>query len=243
MNLSLVLLALSAIADEAPAAEPVVPPGEPAAPVVSPVAPVETAPAAPVTPAVEKKGLGLTAGQFEVKIAATLRLAQTMTSSIVLDDLGTSEQLTPFEMRIRLGPELKFKAFSLISEFDVATGAIFGTPENTVVASRVPTPNFQAAELRQLYLQYRWATGAARLGVQTSNFGLGMLANAGAKDAEAGDFGIQHGGAVVARAAIAGRPLFSLGGAWRAVEPIAAFDLVVRDATADLLAGAVAALS
>ncbi len=222
MNLALVLLALSAAPDEAP--------------VVEPVAPVETAPA-PVAPAVEKKGLGLTAGHFEVKIAATLRLAQTMSSSIVLDDLGTAEQLTPFEMRVRLGPEFKFKDFSLVSEFDVATGAVFGTPDDTVVASRVPTPNFKAAELRQLYLQYRWATGAARLGVQTSNFGLGMLANAGAKDAEAGDFGIQHGGAVVARAALLGRPLYSLGGAWRAVEPVAAFDLVVRDATANLLAG------
>ena len=241
MNLTLVLLALGAVADEAPAAEPALTP----APVVEPVAatppvepPADRAPAAATEPVTaEKKGLAVTAGAFEVKVAATLRLAQTMTSTIVLDDLGTKQQLTPFEMRVRLGPEIRFKDFSLISEFDLATGAIFGTPDDTVVASRVPTPNFKAAELRQLYLQYRWATGAARLGVQTSNFGLGMLANAGAKDAEAGDFGIQHGGAVVARAAILGRPLFSLAGAWRAVEPLAAFDLVVHDATADLLQG------
>jgi hypothetical protein len=252
MNLALVLIAFGAVADETPAAEPVVTPAaaepvatpvaEPVAvtPVAAPVAaPVEPAPAAATEPAAtaEKKGLGVNAGAFEVKIAANLRLAQTMSSTLVLDDLGTAQRVTPFEMRIRLGPEIKWKDLSLITEFDLATGAIFGTPDDTVVASRVPTPNFKAAELRQLYLQYRWATGGARLGVQTSNFGLGMLANAGAKDAEAGDFGIQHGGSVVARAAILGRPLFSLGGAWRAVEPLAAFDLVVHDATAELLQG------
>lgn len=228
MSLALALLALAAVADEVPAVEP--------APVLTPSPAPATVPAA-VTPAVEKKGLSLSSGAFEVKVAASLRLAQTMSSTIVLDELGTSERLTPFEMRVRLGPELKFHDLSLISEFDLATGAVFGTPDSTVVASRVPTPGFKPAELRQLFLQYRWATGAARLGVQTSNFGLGMLANAGAKDPEAGDFGIQHGGSVVARAAVLGRPLFSWGGAWRAVEPVAAFDLVVHDGTADLLAG------
>jgi len=241
MNLSLLLLVLSAVADESPAADPGAPAVVDAPIAVEPVAnvavPAEAAPTAPVTPAVGKKGLGLTADSFEVKLTATLRLVQTMSSSIMLDNLGTSTQPTPFEMRVRLGPEIKFHDFSLISEFDVATGAVFGTPDDTVVASRVPTPNFKAAELRQLYLQYRWATGALRLGAQTLNLGLGMLANAGAKDAEAGDFGIQHGGAVVAGAAYLGRPLFSLGGAWRAVEPIAAFNLVVRDAMTDLIAG------
>ena len=240
MNFALVLLVLGAVADETPAVDqPVSPAPEPvvSTPVSAPVAAEAPTPAAPA-PSVEKKGLAVTAGEFEVKIAATLRLAQSMSSTILLDDLGTTERVTPFEMRVRLAPEIKFRSLSLISEFDVATGAVFGTPEDTVIATaRVPTPAFKPAELRQLYLMYRWATGGARLGVQTSNFGLGMLANAGAKDGEAGDFGIQHGGAVVARAAVLGRPLFSLGGAWRAVEPLAAFDLVVHDATADLLSG------
>lgn len=250
MNLTLVLLALGAVADEPPAAaaaavEPVVTPApavEPAAPAAveakPAVTPVEPAkPAEPAPPVAEMKGLGISAGAFEVKIGANLRLAQTMTSSIVLDDLGTAERLTPFEMRVRLGPELRYKKFSLISEFDVATGAVFGTPDSTVVASRVPTPNFRPAELRQLYLQYKWLTGAARLGVQTNTFGLGILANAGSKDPEAGDFGLQHGGSVVLRAGIAGRPFYSLGDPWHIIEPVAAFDLVVRDSTADLLAG------
>lgn len=241
MTLALVLLAFGAVADETPpSTEPAAPAEAPSAtPAAAPgqSAPVQPAVEPPPTPAVEKKGLAVSAGAFEVKVAANLRLAQTMSSTLVLDELGTSERLTPFEMRVRLGPELKYRDFSLISEFDVATGAVFGTPESTVVAPRVPTPNFKPAELRQLFLMYRWTTGVARLGVQTSNFGLGMLANSGAKDAEAGDFGIQHGGSVVARAGVGGRPFSSLGGAWRAVEPIAAFDLVVRDSTADLLAG------
>lgn len=251
MNLALVLLALGAVADEPPAAvvaaEPAIAPApvEPAAPSAPVVAAEPTLAPAPVVapaqtnppPVVAKSGVSVDAGPFEVKINAALRLAQTMSSTIVLDDRGTSETLSPFEMRVRLGPELRWKQLSLVSEFDLATGAVFGTPDSTVVASRVPTPNFKPAELRQLYLQYRWATGAARLGVQTSHFGLGMLANAGAKDAEPGDFGIQHGGSVVTRAAVVGRPLFSRGGAWRAVEVVGAFDLVVQDATAELLAG------
>lgn len=248
MTLAFVLIALGAVAEEAPAAvepasdQPVAAPvAETPAPTVEPKPAAVVEPAAPTaTPAAtvtEQKGVGLTAGSFKVTVNAALRLAQTVNSTIVLDDLGTSEQPTPFEMRIRLGPELRFNDFSLISEFDVATGAIFGTPDSTVVAARVPTPNFKPAELRQLYLQYRWATGAARVGVQTNTFGLGILANAGAKDGESGDFGIQNGGSVVARAAVLGRPFHSLGGAWKAVEPVAAFDLVVNDATANLLAG------
>ena len=140
-------------------------------------------------------------------------------------------------MRFRIGGFAAYKGLSLNTEFDIATGAVFGTPDNTVVASRVPTPNFSIAELRQLYAQYRWETGAVRVGVQTNTFGLGILANGGSADAAPGDFGMQHGGSVVARAAVLGRPFFGLGGAWRAVEPVAAFDLVVHDATANLLDG------
>jgi len=39
------------------------------------------------------------------------------------------------------------------------------------------------------------------------------------------------------RGLLIGRPLFSLGGGWRAVEPLVAADLVVRDGTADLYQG------
>jgi hypothetical protein len=244
------LVALAALGDEAPAVEPVVGPEPVPAEVVPAVAPVPVAPVvaepapvqAEVVPLVVKQkepGYGTTFGieGFELRVNAAVRLAQTLGTPVVLDELGTAVQPMPFETRLRLAPQVTFKGFGLISEFDVVTGAITGLPNDTVVAARVPTPAFKAAELRQLYAQYRWATGAVRIGQQTSQFGLGMLANSGSKDAEPGDFGMQHGGTVALRALIAGRPLFGLGGAWRAVEPFAAFDLVVRDATADLLAG------
>jgi hypothetical protein len=106
-----------------------------------------------------------------------------------------------------------------------------------LVGARVPFPPLKPAELRQLYLEYRWSWGGARLGLQTNHFGLGMLANAGAKDAEPGDFGHQHFGSLAARALVLTRPFMSWGGGWVAVEPVAAFDLVVRDSTVDLFDG------
>lgn len=259
MNLALVLVVLSAAQSEAPAAaEPAVAPApvavEPApeaAPAAAPAAapveeakPAEPAAAAPAqvpeqkpASAVEQKGINFKTGDFSGGFNLAARFAQSLNSTIPLDELGTATAPTPFEMRFRIGGNVAFKGLSLNTEFDIATGAVFGTPDNTVVATRVPTPNFSIAELRQLYAQYRWETGAVRVGVQTNTFGLGILANGGSADAAPGDFGMQHGGSVVARAAVLGRPFFGLGGAWRAIEPVAAFDLVVRDATANLLEG------
>jgi hypothetical protein len=260
MTLPALLLLCAALGDEpAPAAAPA--PAEPAAapapaepavaaepaaaptataPVVTPEATVTTS--APATPSFEKKrndGFATNFGLdgFELRINAAARLAQTVASPVVLDETGTRTQTLPFETRLRLAPELKYKGFSLVSEFDVLTGAVMGIPDSTVVASRVPTPAFHAADLRQLYLQYRWGTGAIRVGQQTSQFGLGMLANSGSQDGQSGDFGMQHGGTVALRALIAGRPFFGLSEMASLIEPFAAFDLVVRDGTADLLAG------
>lgn len=218
MTWVLVLLSLGAAADEGPASIEVQNQKEQSE---------AASPAPPDAPA----------QSVEAKVGASLRLAQTLSSGIVLDELGTTQSPTHFETRLRLGPELKYGDWSFISEFDIASGALWGTPPSSMVASRVPTPPITAIELRQLFVQYRWGTGAARLGAQSSHIGLGMLNNSGAKDPEVGDFGLQHGGTVVLRAGVAARPLFSLGGAYRAVEPVVAFDWVVRDATANILAG------
>lgn len=259
MNLALVLVLCAAQSEApAPAAEPAAAPApaaaEQPAPTAAPTekpeaakpalepAPVASTPA-PATaeekPAatVEQKGLGFKTENFAGGINLAARFAQSLNSTIPLDESGVATSPTPFETRFRVGGFLAYKGLSLNTEFDIATGAVFGTPDNTVVATRVPTPNFAIAELRQLYAQYRWETGAARIGVQTNTFGLGILANAGAADSGPGDFGMQHGGSVVARAAVLGRPFYSLGGAWRAIEPVFAFDLVVKDATANLLEG------
>ncbi len=215
-----------------------------AAPAPAPaIATVEApAPAEAVEPMLEKRrtdgwATKLGSSGLELRVNAAARLAQTVTTPVLLDELGTSSRQTPFETRLRLAPELKYRGLSLVSEFDVVTGALSGIPPATLVASRVPTPAFHAADLRQLYVQYAWRSGALRVGQQTSQFGLGMLANAGARDSEAGDFGMQHGGTVALRALLAGRPLLGRSEWLSALEPFAAFDLVVRDGTADLVQG------
>ncbi|MCA2981974.1 MAG: hypothetical protein INH41_14795 [Myxococcaceae bacterium] len=174
---------------------------------------------------------------ISVAVHGSLRLVGTGVSAFPLDADGTPLSPTPIETRVRLAPELAWRKFRLMSEFDLATGAVLGTPGPSLVAARVPFPSLRPAELRQLFLEYRWAWGGARLGLQTNHFGLGMLANAGARDAEPGDFGHQHFGSLALRALLLSRPFMPLGGGWVAVEPVAAFDLVVRDSTVDLLDG------
>jgi hypothetical protein len=63
------------------------------------------------------------------------------------------------------------------------------------------------------------------------------VANDGAEDAAPGDFGEARGGDRVVRALVVGRPLFALGGLFRALEPSLAVDLVVRDETVDFWRG------
>ncbi|MEW5742149.1 MAG: hypothetical protein AB1938_24755 [Myxococcota bacterium] len=189
-----------------------------------------TAPAA--TPAPAPAEVGISAA-----VHGSTRLVGTLVSSFPLDADGTTVAPAPLETRIRITPELSWRRFRLLAEVDVVTGAVAGTPTQPLVASRVPVPPFAPAELRQLFAEYRWGWGGARLGLQTNHFGLGMLANAGAKDSEAGDFGHQHFGSLALRALVLARPFLDLGGAWMAVEPVAAFDLVVRDSTVSLMDG------
>lgn len=174
---------------------------------------------------------------FSASVHGSVRLAGTYVNAFPLDADGTRLSPTPIESRIRINPEVRYRSFGLIAEFDAVTGALYGTPNSTLVGARVPFPALKPAELRQLYLEYRWGSGGARLGLQTNHFGLGMLANAGAKDAEPGDFGHQHFGSLALRALVLARPFMSWGGGWIAVEPVAAFDLVVRDSTVDLFDG------
>ena len=171
------------------------------------------------------------------KINASVRVSYQRMNSFPGDNLGTRISSNPFETRLRVGPEVHFRGFGFAAEADTATGAIFGQPPDGVVASRTPHPAFTALDLRQLYLEYKWKTGVFRVGQQVSHWGLGILANGGSKDAEAGDFGQQHFGSLTYRALIAGRPLFNLGGLFRAIEPVLAADLVVRDGTADFVRG------
>lgn len=182
----------------------------------------------------EERGVSLE--DLQLKIGLGLRLAQTLDSRFSIDEHVTTAP-NPFEARVRVAPELKLRRFRLAVEFDAVDGAALGVPGPTIVSARVPVPRADAAQLREAYLEYRWSTGAIRLGQQTSQFGLGILSQSGAKDSEAGDFGHARFGSLAWRALAVARPFFSWGGAWRAVEPIAAADLVVRDSTANFYEG------
>jgi hypothetical protein len=171
------------------------------------------------------------------RIGAVARLSYQRTSSFPADETGLPLTIAPLETRIRINPEVHFRGFGFVVEADAATGALAGTPDEEQVGARVPHPAFSALELRQLFVEYKWKTGAFRVGQQLSQWGLGILANAGAKDAEPGDFGQQHFGVTSYRALLVGRPLARFGGWFRAIEPAFAADLVVRDGNAEFVRG------
>jgi len=171
------------------------------------------------------------------RIGASVRVSYQATSTFPGDETGTTVINNPLETRLRVNPEVHFRGFGFAAEADAATGALLGLPRDNAFASRTSHPAFTPLELRQLYVEYKWKTGVFRVGQQLSHWGLGILANGGAQDAAPGDFGQQHFGSLTYRAMLAGRPLFNLGGKFRAIEPVVAADLIVRDGTADLSKG------
>lgn len=177
-------------------------------------------------------GFNLTAA-----LKASVRASYQGATPFPLDIDQTPVTIAPLLTRVRVAPELHLGNFGLIAEADTASGAIVGIPPDSLVGTRVPYPSIIALELRKLYLEYKWATGAFRVGQQTSNWGLGLLANDGGKDPEAGDFGQQQFGNLTYRGIVAVRPFFSFGGQWRAIETAFAADLIVRDNNAEFIKG------
>jgi hypothetical protein len=144
----------------------------------------------------------------------------------------THARVAPFETRVRATPEIGLGRFTLVGEADAATGAWGGIPAEALVGTRVPYPALQVLALRKLYLEYTFAAGVVRVGQQASSWGLGLVANDGAVDPEAGDFGQKHFGDLTYRALFAVHPFLDTRGVWKAFELALAADLVVRDDTA-----------
>lgn len=174
---------------------------------------------------------------FNVELTGSLRASFTGLQPFATDRDGTQLSPTPFETRVRLAPVVRYSNLSLVGEVDVVTGALAGLPGEELRLGASAHPAMAPMDLRQLYLEYRGPTFSVRGGQQTSHWGLGMVANNGAQDTAPGEFGDAHYGDLTYRAALAGRPLYSLGGPFRAIEPIIAVDLVVRDDTADYRKG------
>jgi hypothetical protein len=195
-------------------------------------------PAQPSTPAEptpkEEQGSGL---DITAALAASARTSYQGATPFPLDDRSRPTTIAPLLTRVRVTPEIHLKGFGLIGEADTATGAIVGAPPVSLVGDRVPYPAISALDLRKLYLEYKWESGAFRAGLQTQSWGLGMLANDGAREPEAGDFGQQQFGNTTYRALLAVRPLFSMGGAARAFETAIAADLINRDGFGEFAKG------
>lgn len=177
------------------------------------------------------------ASDITAALAASARISYQGATPFPLDDRSGNTTIAPLLTRIRVTPEIHLKGFGLIGEADTATGAIIGAPSSTLVGDRVPYPAISALDLRKLYLEYKWNSGAFRVGLQTQSWGLGMLANDGNKEPEAGDFGQQQFGNTTYRALLAVRPLFNLGGAFRAFETALAADLINRDNFGEFVKG------
>lgn len=188
-------------------------------------APATESPAAPGEP--EKKQA--TGWDFTAALAASARVNYGGATLFPFSADGVTAPISPLQTRVRVTPEIHLGGFGLVGEADTATGEIFGQPGTALVGDRRPIPAFSVLELRKLYLEYKWASGAFRVGQQTSNWGLGLLANDGAQDPEAGDFGQKNWGNLTYRALLAARPLFGRGGGWRGLETVLAADLIVRD--------------
>ena len=193
----------------------------------------EAAAPAPVTPPAPEPAKSDEAGSgldVTAALGASARVSYQGATPFPLDATGERPPtIAPLLTRVRVSPEIRLKGFGLVAEADTATGAILGVPAASLVGDRVPYPALAALDLRKLFLEYRWSSGAFRVGLQTQSWGLGLLANDGAKDPEAGDFGQQQFGNTTYRALLAVRPLFSLGGAFRAFETALAADLINRD--------------
>jgi hypothetical protein len=163
-------------------------------------------------------------------------------STLPLDDVGTKlGQSVWAEQRLRLGtnivvaaPKLRFEI-----ETDVLTGPFAGDT-TTIGAGRLLLPRDanngpRRVVPRKAMMAWRTSVGELRLGHTTSNWGLGLLANDGARDL---DFDVARLGDVVERVAFATRPFAKRAGSFaRNIYIAVAGDFVYRDTNASVVDG------
>jgi len=177
-------------------------------------------------------------GDFDAEARVGLRASAMAVQHFATDNVGTQLKDDPVDTRIRLGGEVGWKRLHVIAQGDVLAGAANGVPTDPALYLDGPHPKVANGLLRELYLEYKAPTWLFRLGQQTSDWGLGLVASGSTHDAAAGEaFGDVRFGDLVYRALLAGRPFFGWGGAWRAIEPAVAVDMVSRDETATYDAG------
>jgi hypothetical protein len=178
--------------------------------------------------------------------AGEYRFLHTHVHPFTLDSEGTGGSLADRgEHRLRLAPSLRWKNLLVRLEADILDGQVFGDHENLAPDHpRFDRRNcnhgldFRRALLREAFVEWRSPAGVLKVGQMTSQFGLGLSANAGLDDDER--FGVSRWGDVVDRVMFATTPFRSLSkpGGWG--DHLTLFvtgDLVFRDENASLVEG------
>ncbi len=167
-------------------------------------------------------------------------------TNFTIDEDGTQGGIEKWgEHRLRLSPELSFRPFYLKVELDVVGGQILGDHEDFFPQGiRLDRRNengglgFDGFLLREAYIQYASPWVAVRIGQMASEYGVGLLANAGREDDNR--FGVRRYGDIVDRAMVMFTPFQGVWGPEHSLAPLtfmAAGDMVYRDENADFMDG------
>lgn len=146
--------------------------------------------------------------------------------------------------RLRVDRSLGFGDFEAGVEFDLFSGPLLGSglPSPPDIADHGADPvgadGFHFFDPRQIYAQWESPVGLLRAGLQTSHWGLGLLANSGAAEDDY-FFGYSFGGDRALRALFATAPLRPLDGpGWLDdLFVIVGADVVYRDENASWAEG------
>jgi hypothetical protein len=134
---------------------------------------------------------------------------------------------------LRLKPRLDYRdEVSVVGEIDLPRGLVVGDTTEFVTADREPLDEERWYDVRprQLYVSYRSPIGTFRVGMQSSHWGMGILANDGDHPSMFGDY---DRGSIVHRFLFATTP----GGEGTPVFIALAGDIVHEDNTAVLVDG------
>lgn len=183
------------------------------------------------------------------KIALEAGLAASAMGNFLLDETGlASERRQELTARLRLGGTFERGDLRLVAELDLIEGQVAGDLSSvgtvrgtdTFALRRDRLQGFFGFTPRALYLRATTPYGVLTAGQQTSDWGLGLVANAG-RDSEG--FGAATGGSIVDRIGFGTRPLKNVEGLpeiLRATVVAASADLVFRDDNAALVSGDIA---
>ncbi len=162
-------------------------------------------------------------------------------SAFPLDaDGNTLGQETYGEHRLRLQGKAAGGPISLTAEADITNGLVAGDRSSAFPYVQYRRDRFRGLAdpdgftLRQIWMEARTKVGLVRAGQMTSKWGLGLVAHDGAGDPMWGD---RYFGDLVERAVFATRPLSRTAPALAPFLVALGGDVVLRDQSADLVAG------